>query len=118
MVIPISGVSFVCLLGFVCLFGLFLLFRTIPVAYGRGQIRATAAGLHYSHSNVGCDLICDLHHSSQQHRMDPLSTERGQGLDLPPHGYELRFIFIVPQQELLSLGVLWGLNALIHVPGT
>ena len=34
-----------------------LLFRAVPTAYGssraRGQIRATAACLHYSHSNVG-----------------------------------------------------------------
>ena len=35
---------------------LFFLFRAAPTAYGssqaRGQIRATAAGLHHSHSNV------------------------------------------------------------------
>ena len=34
-----------------------LLFRATPVAYGgsqvRGQIRATATGLHHSHSNTG-----------------------------------------------------------------
>ena len=33
---------------------------TVPVAYGsfqaRGQIRATAAGLHHSHSNMGSKL--------------------------------------------------------------
>ena len=36
---------------------LFLLFRAAPMAYGgfqaRGQIRATAASLHHSHSNAG-----------------------------------------------------------------
>ena len=35
----------------------FCLFRAAPAAYGgsqaRGPIRATAAGLHHSHSNVG-----------------------------------------------------------------
>ena len=35
----------------------FLLFRAAPIAYGgfqaRGWIRAVAASLHYSHSNVG-----------------------------------------------------------------
>ena len=34
----------------------FAFFRAVPVAYGgsqaRGQIRAVAAGLHHSHSNV------------------------------------------------------------------
>ena len=36
-----------------------LLFRTTPATYGgsqaRGQIRATASGLHHSHSNVGSE---------------------------------------------------------------
>ena len=36
---------------------LFFLFRATPVAYGssqaRGGIRAAAAGLHHSHSNIG-----------------------------------------------------------------
>ena len=37
-----------------------LFFRAAPTAYGgsqaRGPIRATAAGLHHSHSNVGSEL--------------------------------------------------------------
>ena len=37
-----------------------LLFRVTPVAYvsspARGQVEAVAAGLHYSHSNVGSEL--------------------------------------------------------------
>ena len=42
-------------------FFFFLRFRTAPAAYGsshaaRGQIRATAAGLHHSHSNEGSKL--------------------------------------------------------------
>ena len=38
----------------------FLLFRSVPMAYGgsqaRGRIGATAASLHHSHSNVGFEL--------------------------------------------------------------
>ena len=39
---------------------IYLLFRAAPVAYGssqaRGQIRAIAAGLQHSHSNLGSEL--------------------------------------------------------------
>ena len=42
-----------------CFIFCFLLFRAAPVAYGvsqaRGQIGATAAGLHHSHSNTGSE---------------------------------------------------------------
>ena len=38
----------------------FFLFRAAPTAYGgsqaRSRIRATAAGLHHSHSNMGSEL--------------------------------------------------------------
>ena len=41
-------------------FFFFFLFRTAPMAYGSSQardwIRAAAAGLHHSHSNVGSEL--------------------------------------------------------------
>ena len=41
-------------------FFFFLLFRSAPATYGssqaRGQIRATAAGLHHSQSNTGSRL--------------------------------------------------------------
>ena len=51
----IKGKYFVCL--FVCLF---LSLWASPVAYGssqaRGQIRTTAAGLHYSHRNTRSEL--------------------------------------------------------------
>ena len=44
-------------LFFFFFFLLILLFRTVPVAYGssqaRGHIRAAAAGLYHSHSNMG-----------------------------------------------------------------
>ena len=45
--------------GFLVFFFFFLLFRAQPVAYGgsraRDLIRATAAGLHHSHSNAGSE---------------------------------------------------------------
>ena len=61
---------YIILLCIVNFFFLFFLFRTIPVPYGssqtRGQIRATAASLHHSHSNVG--YVCDLHHNHSNTR--------------------------------------------------
>ena len=36
-------------------------------SWARGQIRASAAGLHHSCSNTRSKLICDLHHSLWQH---------------------------------------------------
>ena len=53
------------------------------MAYGgsqaRGRIRAAAASLHHSHSNARSELICDLHHSSQQRWiLNPLSEARDQ----------------------------------------
>ena len=55
----------------------FCLFMAAPEAYGgsqgRGRIRATAAGLHHSHSNG------NLHHSSWQcWFLNPLSKARDQ----------------------------------------
>ena len=54
------------------------LFRAAPKADGssqvRGWIRATDAGLHHSHSNVGSEPHLWLHHSTQQHSiLNPLS---------------------------------------------
>ena len=63
-------------------FFFFCLFRATPAAYRgsqpRGLIRAVAAGLHHSFSN-----ICDLHHSSWQcWILDPLSEARDQTRNL------------------------------------
>ena len=48
----------------------FLLFRTVPTAYGgsqaRGHIRAVAAGLHHSHSRTRSELSLWPTHTSQQ----------------------------------------------------
>ena len=57
------------------------LFRAAPMAYGSSLakcwIRAIAAGLHCSHSNLGSEHIWDLHHNSRQGRIpDPLSEAR------------------------------------------
>ena len=57
----IIGIFFVCMYVFIYLFiYLFLLFRATLMAHGgsqvKGQIRATAVGLHYSHSNTGSEL--------------------------------------------------------------
>ena len=64
-------------------FFFFFLFRAPPMAYGssqaRGLIRATCAGLYYSHNNVYMSSICDLHHSSQQRWiLNALSEARDQ----------------------------------------
>ena len=77
--LPFSGLSFK--------FGLFLfhllLFRVTPMTYGgsqtRGQIRARAAGLCHSHSNVGSEPCLRLHHSSWQRWIpDPLREAKDQ----------------------------------------
>ena len=71
---------------FIYLFWVF--FRAASVAYGssqtRGQIRATAASLHHSHSNSGSEHIFDLGGSSQQHHqiLNPLREARDQTLIL------------------------------------
>ena len=77
----------------------FWLFRATPMAYGgsqaKGLIRAIAASLCQSHSNVGSEphlqptlhklqnRICNLHCSLQQHQiLNPLSEARDQTLIL------------------------------------
>ena len=83
---------------FVFLFFLFffvLLFRATPSAYGssqaRGQIRATAASLHHSHSNTGSKL--GLWPTPQLTAMsDPWPTEWGQRSNLHPQGILVGFV--------------------------
>ena len=72
--LPISQFSFLS-------FFFFCLFVTAPKAHGssqaRGLIGSTAAGLYPSHSMEDLSHICDLHHSSRQHRiLNPLSEVR------------------------------------------
>ena len=64
--------------------------RAVPTAYGsswaRGWIRATAAGLHHSHSNTGSEPhLWPISHLKAM--PDPWPTEWGQQLSLHPHGY-------------------------------
>ena len=70
-------------------FSLFLLFRAAPAAYGvyqaRGQIGATAAGLHYHHSNIRSEP-CLQPTPQFTATPDPLPTERDQGSNPQPHG--------------------------------
>ena len=59
----------------------FVSFRAGFMAYGgsqvRGPIRAVAAGLHHSHSNVGSKPCLRLNHSSQQCQiLNPLRKAR------------------------------------------
>ena len=65
-----------------------VLFRGAPVAYGgsqgRGRIRATAAGLHHSHTGSEPHLQPTPHLTAMP---DPQTTERGQGSNPHPHGY-------------------------------
>ena len=68
----------------------FGLFRATPATRGgsqaRGQIRATAAGLHHSHSYAGSEP--HLPPTPQlTARPDPQPTERGQGRNPSPRGY-------------------------------
>ena len=72
---------FVCFVGFFCC--CCCLFKAAPMAYGgsqaKGPIRAAAAGLHHSHSNVGSSHVYDLHHSSRPHWiLNPLSEAKDQ----------------------------------------
>ena len=82
----------------------FLLFRVTPAAYGgsqaRGQIRAAAASLYHSHSNIGSEP--HLRPTSQltgNARSLTHPTERGQGLNQCPH-ILVRFATAEPGREL------------------
>ena len=71
---------------FFCPFAIYL---AAPAKYGgsqaRGRIRAVAPGLRQSHSNTGTEP--HLQPTPQLTAMpDPQPTERGQGVNLCPHG--------------------------------
>ena len=65
-----------------------LLFRAAPMtdasSQASGRTRATAASLHHSRSHTGSELRLQL--TPQFH---PQHTDRGQGLNPHPHGYQL-----------------------------
>ena len=83
----------------------FCLFRYTPGAYGssqtRGQIGATAGGLHHSHSNVGSKL--HLHPMPQlTAALDPYSPT-GIRIKPAPSWILAGFVTVETQGELLSL---------------
>ena len=65
-------------------------------------MRATAAGVHHIHSNTGSEphLQPTLQLTATA---DPKPTERGQGLNSHPHGYESGSLTAEPQRELQNL---------------
>ena len=67
---------------------IFCLFRATPTAYGgsqaRGRIRAVAASLRQSHSNVGSEPR--LRPTPQLMATPDPYTEQGQGSNPQPHG--------------------------------
>ena len=73
-------------------FSSLLLFRAAPEAYGasqaKSQIRATAAGVHHSHSNAGSETHLRSETPQLMALLEPRPTERGQGSNPHPHGYE------------------------------
>ena len=98
--------SFKAVLGFfLFLFFLFFQGRTCSIwkfpGFHMGQIRAAAAGLH--HSNTGSSRTFDL--TQLVATRDPQPPERGQGVNLYPHGYQLGLQPVEPQRELLSYGL-------------
>ena len=88
-------------------FFLFLLFRAAPEAYGssqaRGRIRAVAASLHHSHSNVE-PRAASMTYTAACHNTGSLTYQApGQGLNPHPHGSQSGSLTAEPQRELLLL---------------
>ena len=83
------------LISFLMLFIYLLLFRAESTAYGssqpRGRIKATAAGLHHSHSKAGSSRICDLDHSSQQRQILNSLSEARDGTYILMDPSQVRF---------------------------
>ena len=102
------GVCFCSVDRFICtiftIFYFICLFRVTLMAYGgsqaRGWIRATASGLHHSHSNMGSKSHLWL--TAQPMAMpDSQPTEQGQESNLRPHGCQSGSLSIEPRWELL-----------------
>ena len=73
------------------------LFRATPMAYGgsqaRGPVRATAAGLHHSHSNTRSELHLWPTYSSWQHQiLNPLNEERDRAIKPGSSWILVRFV--------------------------
>ena len=107
---PISASSSMALsVSSLCLSFVVVVFRAAPMSYGgsqdRGQIRATAASLHHSHSNLGSEPhlqpMAQLTHSnagSLTHRLRP-------GIKPATSWLLVGFVSAVTQWELLLLSV-------------
>ena len=83
------------------------------MAYGgpqpRDLIRAVAASQCHNHSNAGSEPLCDLHHSSQQHRI--LNPLRRPGIKPAASWFLVGFVSAAPRQELRKVFFFF-----IHVP--
>ena len=101
-----------------CLFVLFVfVFRAAWVTYrrsqARGPIRAAAARLHNSHSNMGSKQ--SLWPTPQLMAMaDPWSTEWGQGSNPYPHGYWLDLFPLCCNGNSLFVVLIW-ISLMINV---
>ena len=85
------------------------LFRATPIPYGgsqaRGPIRAIAAGLHHSHSNVGSEP--HLWHTPQAHsNTGSLTHWTRPGIEPATSWFLVRFVSTVPRRELPDLSIL------------
>ena len=83
-------------------FFFFFLFRATPAAYGgsqaRGPIRAVAAGLYHSHSNVGSESAT---YTTAQGNAGSLTHWVRPGIKPETSWFLVRFVSSVPQKELL-----------------
>ena len=73
----------------------YLLFRATPAAYGgsqaRGQIRAAATAYTTATGMLDPSCVCDLHHSSQQHRIPNPLIEASDRTFILMDASQLRF---------------------------
>ena len=102
------------------LFFIFLLFRAAPMAYGSSQARvelgATAAGLHHSHSSEGSEP--HLQPTPQlSSTPDPWPTERGQGLNTHPHGYQLDLFPLQHSRNAHIIVLFWKIQLTLEQHG-
>ena len=104
----------------ICLFVCFLLRATLR-AYGssqaRGQILATVASLHHSHSNAGSEL--SLRPTPQQHKAPArsLTCWARPGIEPLSSWILVGLVTAEPQRELPFTFVLLNISLILRVPG-
>ena len=69
----------------------------IGSSQARSQIGARAASLRHSHSNAGSELHLQLT-PQRTATPDPQTTERSQGSNSHPHGYQ-SYLFLLPHDR-------------------